>query len=100
VQIFEMPGYALYALASVYWVNETVAPGQRVQGQAWFTMAITLGSVLASFLGGFLLDWGGAEAILLFAVFTGGIGMVLLLALLGKNSSTMTATKKVAGPLF
>jgi PPP family 3-phenylpropionic acid transporter len=95
VQIFEMPGYALYALASVYWVNETVAPGQRVQGQAWFTMAITLGSVLASFLGGFLLDWGGAEAILLFAVFTGGLGMVLLLALLGKNSSTMTAVSSV-----
>jgi PPP family 3-phenylpropionic acid transporter len=90
VQIFEMPGYALYALASVYWVNETVQPGQRVQGQAWFTMAITLGSVLASLLGGFLLDQGGAQAILLFAVLTGGVGMVLLLALLGKHSPTMT----------
>ena len=51
VQIFEMNGYALFTLSSIYFVNETVDERQRVQGQAWFTMCTTLGSVLASFVG-------------------------------------------------
>lgn len=85
IQIFEMPGYALFALASVYFVNETAPPDQRVQGQAWFTMCATLGSVLASFTGGFLLDLWGAGVLLAFATVTGGIGMVLLWVLLGKG---------------
>ena len=85
IQIFEMPGYALFALASVYFVNETAPPDQRVQGQAWFTMCATLGSVLASFTGGFLLDLWGAGALLAFSTLTGGIGMVLLWVLLGKG---------------
>lgn len=90
VQIFEMPGYALYALASIYYVNDAIAPQQRIQGQAWFTMAITLGSVLASFSGGLLLDYTSAWTLLAFASLTAGVGMVLLLVLLGKHSKTLT----------
>lgn len=78
-QIFEMPGYALYTIASVYYINESVGEGDRVQGQAYFTMAITLGSVLASFVGGFLLDLAGAAALLAFATLTGAVGMGILL---------------------
>lgn len=79
VQIFEMPGYALYTLASIYWINEIVAPEDRVQGQAYFAMSMTLGNVLASFAGGLLLDRVGAPAILALATLTGAIGMVILL---------------------
>lgn len=42
VQIFEMNGYALFAIASIYYINETVAEDRRVEGQSWFTMATTL----------------------------------------------------------
>lgn len=56
IQVFETTGYALYAVASVYWVNDMTATADRVQGQTYFTMANTLGIVLSSFLGGFLLD--------------------------------------------
>ena len=87
VQIFEMPGYALYTLASIYWINDAVAPGDRVQGQAWFAMAMTLGNVLASFAGGLLLDYAGVSLLLAFATAAGGVGMVLLLVLLGKGRS-------------
>lgn len=89
VQIFEMTGYALYTLAAIYFVNEQVEEAERVQGQAWFAMAITLGNVLASFAGGALLDLAGAWMLLAFATVTGGAGMVILLLLLGKNSRTL-----------
>lgn len=94
VQIFEMTGYALYTLAAIYFVNESVAETERVQGQAWFAMAITLGNVLASFVGGLLLDYAGVPALLAFATLTGGAGMVLLLALLRRGSRTLTAKRK------
>lgn len=93
VQIFEMNGYALFTLASIYFVNETVDESQRVQGQAWFTMCNTLGSVLASFVGGFLLDLAGAAALLAFATASGGAGMALLWVLLRKGSQTMLPVK-------
>lgn len=78
VQVFEMPGYALYTLASIYWINEIVAPEDRVQGQAYFAMAMTLGVVLASFVGGLLLDHAGVTALLGFATLAGAVGMVIL----------------------
>lgn len=77
VQVFEMNGYALFAIASVYYINETVAEDRRVEGQSWFTMATTLGSVLSGLLGGSLLDLAGAPALLGVATLTGGLGMVL-----------------------
>lgn len=89
VQIFEMNGYALFTLSSIYFVNETVDERQRVQGQAWFTMCTTLGSVLASFVGGFLLDLSDAAVLLAFATASGGAGMALLWVLLRKGSKTM-----------
>lgn len=85
VQIFEMPGYALFTLASIYWINGIVAPEDRVQGQAYFAMAMTIGAVLAGFLGGFLLDWAGVVSLLAFSTAAGGVGMVLLLILLRKK---------------
>ncbi len=85
VQIFEMPGYALFTIASVYFVNETVAERDRVQGQAYIAMAMTIGSVLASFAGGFLLDSLGVRLLLAFATVAGGVGMLLLFPFAGKK---------------
>ena len=85
IQFFELPGYAMYILASVYFVNEIVPPDQRVQGQAWFTMCATLGNVLASLSGGFVLDLWGANVMLAFATLSGGLGMVLLGVFLSKK---------------
>ncbi len=92
-QIFEMPGYAVLTLASIYFVNETVREDQRVQGQAWFAMAMTLGNVLSSFFGGMLLDWGGATILLVFASAAGAVGMLLFWFLLSGKSKTMTPVK-------
>lgn len=89
VQVFQMNGYALYILAYTYYVNDRVRPNERVQGQAWFAMAITLGSVLASLCGGTILDLAGARLLLGFATVTGGAGMVLLWVLLRRGGTTL-----------
>ena len=77
VQIFEMNGYALFAIASIYYINETVAEDRRVEGQSWFTMATTLGSVLSGLFGGSLLDLAGVSALLGLSTLTGAVGMLL-----------------------
>lgn len=89
VQVFQMNGYALYILAYTYYVNDRVRPNERVQGQAWFAMAITLGSVLASLCGGTILDLAGARLLLGFATVTGGAGMALLWVLLRRGGTTL-----------
>ena len=86
VQVFEMSGYALYSVSSVYFVNEMVDLCDRVQGQTYFTMANTIGIVLSSVLGGHLLDLGGASAALSLATVTGAAGMVILWLLLRRKS--------------
>ena len=48
-------------------------------------MANTLGVVLSSFAGGFLLDLAGPQAALAFATLTGAGGMGLVWVLLGRE---------------
>ncbi len=79
IQFLEGTGYALYTVAAVYFVNEIIDLRDRVQGQAYFSMTNTIGIVLGSSVGGFLLDWWGSGALLAFATLTGGAGMILLL---------------------
>ena len=90
IQIFEMPGYAVFALASIYFVNEMVDESERVQGQAWITMAMTLGNVLASFVGGLLLDYTSVFVLLTFASLAGAVGMLIFFLLLGQGRRTLT----------
>ncbi len=85
VQIFEMTGYALFTVASVYYVNEVMQLTDRVQGQAYFSMTNTVGIVVGSLVGGLLLDYVGVSALLGFATLTGGVGMVILWRMLKKK---------------
>lgn len=84
IQFLEGTGYALYTVAAVYFVNEIIDLRDRVQGQAYFSMTNTIGIVLGSSVGGFLLDWWGSGSLLAFATVTGGAGMLLLLYALKK----------------
>lgn len=91
IQIFEMTGYAIYAVSSVYLVNDLASLDDRVQGQTYFNMANTLGVVLSSFAGGFLLDLAGPQAALAFATLTGAGGMGLVWVLLGRKAPVAVA---------
>lgn len=97
VQLLQMPSYALFTIASIYYINEMVRPSERVQGQAWLTMAITLGNVLASFAGGLILDWAGVRTLLAASVAAEAVGMVIFWFLLRKGSKTMAPKEEMEG---
>lgn len=79
-QIFQLPGWALISVASIFYINEIVAPEDAVKGQAYYTMAYTVGTVLGALIGGWLIDLLGVSAMLAFSAASGalGAGIVLL----------------------
>ena len=50
VQLIQMLAWAVIAVASVYYINAVMEPEDAVKGQALYTMAYTLGSVLGALL--------------------------------------------------
>lgn len=83
---FQMLGWGLMTAASVYYVNALMEPEDAIKGQAYFTMAYTLGSVLGSFLGGTLIDLAGVHAMLLFSTVSAFIGALIVLIFAERTS--------------
>lgn len=67
VQLLQMGGFALMTISSVYYINSVMSPGDRVKGQACYTVTMTLGNVLGAVAAGWILDFLGVSAMLLFA---------------------------------
>lgn len=79
VQVFQMFGWALISVSSVYYVNAIMEEQDVIKGQAYMTMTYTLGSVLGALIGGWLIDLAGVNAMLVFAVVSAAAGMVIQL---------------------
>ena len=65
VQVCQMFGFAIFVVATVYYANQAVEECDRVKGQAYMTMANTLGIVFASVLGGVLIDLYGTNGMMI-----------------------------------
>jgi PPP family 3-phenylpropionic acid transporter len=76
-QLFECCSYALFIPASIYYVNRILKKEDLVKGQAFITSAITLGSVVASILGGRLLDGFGVKIMLLAGLIVSILGLFI-----------------------
>lgn len=69
VQPLQMLGYGLFTPASVYFVNESVPPADRVRGQTLMMVASNgLGGVAGNAMAGRLLDAAGVNGMLWFCV--------------------------------
>ena len=101
VQPLQMLGYGLFTPASVYFVNESVPPADRVRGQTVMMVASNgLGGMLGGLLAGLTLDLGGANWMLAGCVACGCVGTLLcLLALrapkIHKDASSQTGPNGV-----
>lgn len=78
IQGLQMFGFALFVVASVYYVNMIMKEHDRVKGQAFMTMTNTLGGVLGSSIGGALIDGFGIQTLLLASTAVAACGMVLM----------------------
>lgn len=75
---FQMLGYALFSVASVYYINCLMEEHDKVRGQAYMTMTSTMGAVIGSTAGGAIIDIFGIQAMLMIAVGTAAAGAVLV----------------------
>ena len=78
-QAIQMLAFGLYIPASVQYVNEVVAPADRVKGQALVTTTTTLSAIAASFLSGIMLDNLGVSATMLVAASVSFVGALLVI---------------------
>lgn len=78
IQGLQMFGFALFVVASVYYVNMIMKEKDRTKGQAFMTMTNTLGGVLGSACGGALIDGFGIHTMLLVSTGVAAVGMALM----------------------
>jgi PPP family 3-phenylpropionic acid transporter len=74
VQFLQMGAFALFAPASVFYVNEVMDEQDKFKGQAVMTGTSTLGGVFGSLMGGFLIDYAGVRAMILAGVILAAVG--------------------------
>lgn len=79
VQLFQMFGWALMTVSSVFYINAIMAPEDSVKGQACFTMSMTLGNVVGAIAAGRILDAFGVQAMLAFGTASALAGAVIVL---------------------
>lgn len=69
-----MFAFALFTPASVYYTNQMMKPQDQFKGQAYLTMTITMGGVLGSLLGGFILQYSSVSMMLIVCAIVSAIG--------------------------
>ena len=78
VQLVQFISYAVAVGARVYFVNETLSAEFQVTGQSYVVATETVGIVLGSALGGFVIQAGGIEALLWLGTITAFLGMLCM----------------------
>ena len=77
--------FALFIPASVRYVEEVIKKRDSVKGQAFTTCMFTLGSIFASYLGGYMLDNIGAKSTLLVGTAVAAVGAAIILPAVQKT---------------
>ena len=78
-QLTQIGGYALYAVASVYYVGTVMRKADVVKGQTYLGASNTLGCLIAYVVGGVLIDKAGTVVMLMTCLVLSVIGMILML---------------------
>ncbi|MEG1884026.1 MAG: MFS transporter [Clostridia bacterium] len=87
--------FGLFTPASIRYANEALDPADANKGQAFIVLAISAGSILASALGGRLLDISSVRIFLLATVLVSAMG-VLLMAFVPRKPNNMDC--KISDP--
>ncbi|MGP1569625.1 MAG: MFS transporter [Eubacteriales bacterium] len=80
--------FALFLPAMVHYIDKIMNDEDAVKGQGLFTLAVTVSSILAGMLGGFLLDEFSVFAMNLFSTICGLIGTAIIFLIIALNKST------------
>lgn len=76
--------FGLFLPAMVSFIGEVMAKGEAVKGQALYTVMTTVASMLASVLGGIMLDVSGPGFMLLVSTIATGLGALVLVLIVDR----------------
>ena len=79
VQVFQPLGWGLMTVASVYYVNAFMREQDRIKGQAYMTMSLSVATIIASLSGGWMIDTMGVNGMLIVAMICGAVGTAIVL---------------------
>ena len=79
VQILQIVSYGLMAASRVYYVDEVVGKKYETTGQAYIVATETVGMVLGSIIGGFLMQGLGIVSVLWGGAIAAFVGMIFMI---------------------
>ena len=85
VQVFQPLGWGLITVSSVYYVNDLMQEQDRIKGQAYMTMSLSVATILGSIGGGWMIDAVGVNGMLIAAVICGALGTAVVMCAHGKH---------------
>lgn len=77
-QVFQLTSFALFLPAIVRFIDQIMAKGEAVKGQALYTIMVTAASVISSLVGGIILDVSTEKMLLLASTLFTAIGAVII----------------------
>lgn len=86
-QCFQLLSFAMYIPASVYFVNRIVKPGDKVKGQTYMGLAMSVSGMLGSLCGGLLIDAFGVKASLSAGLAVSVVGLICLVLVAPKDKA-------------
>lgn len=78
IQVLQMYSWGFIGIGLIYYVNDLVGENDKAQGQAYAGMSFTLASVLATFIGGNIIDKFGVPVMLLVGTVLAALGTLIL----------------------
>lgn len=79
VQLFQIFGWALITVSSVFYVNAIMDETDAIKGQAYYTVTFTVANVIGSVIGGVVLDQIGVSGMLCIGTVCAFVGMMIML---------------------
>lgn len=80
MQFLQLSSWAVIGIVSIFYVSSVMVPEDEVKGQAFFTMALSVATVVSSLIGGPLIDSFGISAMLSVALASAIAGTLIIAA--------------------
>ncbi len=93
-QATQLLGFAIYSIASVHYAGQAVKKEDVVRAQSYLGSTIAMGSLIASFSGGFLCQWFTPQGLALAAAAIGALGAAIAIPAVRMHHKTSMLLKK------
>ncbi len=77
-QLVQFFAFATYIPAGVYFANNVISDKDKVKGQTYMTMAMSVSGIIANFTGGAMIDGIGLSSTLLVSFIVSAVGLIFL----------------------